>query len=84
MPRSELSSLLLSVSYRPIRSILSFRYRTSTNRPSQLSSGGTSSSAFRGGGHTLGSDEVESVDVPDPNAAEGKLGGYLVDVVFSY
>ena len=28
------------------------------------------SSAFFGGGHTLGSDEVESTFVPDPNAAD--------------
>lgn len=27
------------------------------------------SSAFTGGGHTLGSDEVESTFIPDPNAA---------------
>ncbi|KIM51697.1 hypothetical protein SCLCIDRAFT_1224257 [Scleroderma citrinum Foug A] len=55
---------------RIVQDILRRAAETSTNRPSQLSSGGTSSSAFRGGGHTLGSDEVESVDVPDPNAAE--------------
>ena len=28
------------------------------------------STAFSGGGHTLGSDEVESTYVPDPNAQE--------------
>lgn len=32
------------------------------------------SSAFTGGGHTLGSDDVQSSYIPDPNAAsQGKL-----------
>ena len=28
--------------------------------------------AFSGGGHTLGSDEVDSAFVPDPNAEDGE------------
>jgi UBX domain-containing protein 1 len=47
--------------------------RTATARASPRAAP-ESSSAFRGGGHTLGSDDVESAFVPDPDAQQGEHG----------
>ncbi|KAL4071922.1 ubiquitin-related domain-containing protein [Scleroderma citrinum] len=55
---------------RIVQDILRRAAETSTTRPSQPSSGREPSSTFRGGGHTLGSDEVESAYIPDPDAPE--------------
>ena len=47
--------------------------RTATARASPLTAQ-EQLNAFRGGGHTLGSDEVESSFVPDPDARPGNHG----------
>ena len=45
---------------------------TSTRSPAGTPAGGSSSgSAFHGAGNTLGSDEVPSTFIPDPNAPQG-------------
>jgi UBX domain-containing protein 1 len=47
------------------------RCRTSAARAAQPLAEQPRSSMFRGSGNTLGSDEVESTFVPDPNAQQG-------------
>ncbi|KAG6337186.1 hypothetical protein ID866_1900 [Astraeus odoratus] len=55
---------------RIVQDILRRAAETSASRPSQSARGELPSAAFRGGGHTLGSDEVESTYVPDVGASE--------------
>lgn len=52
-------------------SALTWPYRTSAARASQPLAVPEPSTAFRGGGHTLGSDDVESTFVSDPDAQQG-------------
>ncbi|KAJ7769368.1 SEP-domain-containing protein [Mycena metata] len=46
------------------------RCKTSASRAALALASPSTSSAFSGGGHTLGSDEVPSTYIPDPNAPE--------------
>lgn len=55
--------------YVAIKSILSCDYAMSAGAASSGSSSPAPLSVFGGSGHTLGSDEVESQLIPDPNAA---------------
>ncbi|KAF9236773.1 hypothetical protein BU15DRAFT_88983 [Melanogaster broomeanus] len=55
---------------RMVQDILKRAAETSAARTSQETAPQATSSAFRGGGHTLGSDDVESNFVPDPNAPQ--------------
>jgi len=55
---------------RMVQDILKRAAETSAARTSQETAPQAMSSAFRGGGHTLGSDEVESSFVPDLNASQ--------------
>ncbi|KAF9220591.1 SEP-domain-containing protein [Gyrodon lividus] len=57
---------------RMVQDILKRAAETSATRASQATAPDATSTAFRGGGHTLGSDEVESNFVPDPSASQGK------------
>ncbi|KAF8431708.1 SEP-domain-containing protein [Boletus edulis BED1] len=52
---------------RMVQDILRRAAEMSAARTSQPSADHDSSTAFRGGGHTLGSDDVESTFVPDPD-----------------
>ncbi|KAG8737588.1 hypothetical protein FRC10_008045 [Ceratobasidium sp. 414] len=45
-----------------------FKKAAQRSAPAAPGAGGPSSHVFSGGGHTLGSDEVESTFIPDPNA----------------
>ena len=47
--------------------------RISTSRTSQSLATSVQSNAFRGGGHTLGGDDVDSAYVPDPDASGNHL-----------
>jgi UBX domain-containing protein 1 len=53
-----------------VQDILKRAAETSAARGSQEDAPQATSSAFRGGGHTLGSDEVDSSFVPDPSAPQ--------------
>ncbi|KAH7886744.1 hypothetical protein F5I97DRAFT_1869907 [Phlebopus sp. FC_14] len=53
-----------------VQDILRRAAETSAARASEVATPAAPSSAFRGGGHTLGSDEVESAYVPDQNVKD--------------
>jgi UBX domain-containing protein 1 len=53
-----------------VRDLLRRAAETGQREPAQSSSQGSRLAAFFGGGHTLGSDEVDSTYIPDPNAPE--------------
>ncbi|KAN0078316.1 hypothetical protein V8E55_010373 [Tylopilus felleus] len=57
---------------RMVQDILRRAAETSVARASQQIETLVQSSAFRGGGHRLGSDEVPSTFVPDPDAQQGE------------
>lgn len=44
-------------------------HRAGASPAGQIPATGAGSTWFAGGGHTLGSDEVESTYIPDPNAS---------------
>ncbi|KAI6024260.1 hypothetical protein EDC04DRAFT_3117190 [Pisolithus marmoratus] len=67
---------------RVVQDILRRAAETSGDRTSQPARGESPSLAFRGGGHTLGSDEVESTYVPDPDAPDGEAEVVPRNIIF--
>jgi hypothetical protein len=57
-----------------MRDLLARALNERPSEPEPERAGGQGSSAFSGGGYTLGSDEVESTYVPDPNGSSNNPG----------